>query len=175
MYISKEPYGPANLVYSSASLLGTSFTIPAGYLVSDTKYRWQMTSIANGVESPSASSLLYFQAPTPVGYALNLSSSPSAGGVTSGGGSITSGSSVTVLATANPGYSFVNWTESGVAVSNTADYTLRVNTNRNLVANFAAAQAHSINIVNAASGKPNPVAPGQRAPIRAFAKSFLSR
>ena len=34
-----------------------------------------------------------------------------------GGGTVNSGSSVTVVATANAGYAFVNWTENGTPVS----------------------------------------------------------
>jgi hypothetical protein len=45
------------------------------------------------------------------------------GGTTSGGGTVNSGASVTVVATANAGYSFVNWTEGGTAVSTSASYT----------------------------------------------------
>jgi len=69
-------------------------------------------------------------------YALALSSSPAAGGTTGGAGSFTAGTSVTVTATPNAGYSFVNWTDNGVAVSTTASYTFLINTNRTLVANF---------------------------------------
>lgn len=36
-----------------------------------------------------------------------------------------------------PGYSFVNWTENGVVVSNMKAFTFNVNGNRNLVAHFA--------------------------------------
>ena len=46
-------------------------------------------------------------------YAITTSSSPAAGGATSGGGTVNCGSSVTVAASPSAGYSFVNWTESG--------------------------------------------------------------
>jgi uncharacterized repeat protein (TIGR02543 family) len=42
-----------------------------------------------------------------------------------------------VVAAANAGYTFVNWTEAGAAVSTSASYTFAANANRNLVANFA--------------------------------------
>ena len=41
------------------------------------------------------------------------SASPSAGGIVVGGGTFAAGSSQTVTATANGGYSFVNWTANG--------------------------------------------------------------
>ncbi len=41
-----------------------------------------------------------------------------------------------VTATANEGYSFVNWTENGTVVSTDASYTFTVTSDRELVANF---------------------------------------
>jgi uncharacterized repeat protein (TIGR02543 family) len=69
-------------------------------------------------------------------YTLALSSSPVAGGTTGGAGSFTAGTSVIVTATPNAGYTFVNWTDTGVVVSTSASYTFPINTNRTLVANF---------------------------------------
>ncbi len=71
-------------------------------------------------------------------YTVNTSSNPIAGGTTSGGGSYNNGTSVTVTATANNGYAFVNWTESGSQVSANASYTFSISANRSLVANFSA-------------------------------------
>lgn len=44
-------------------------------------------------------------------------------GSASGGGSYTPGTVVTVTATANTGYEFVNWTKNGIVVSSSASYT----------------------------------------------------
>jgi hypothetical protein len=60
-----------------------------------------------------------------------------AGGVT-GGGSFVTGSSVTVTATANTGYTFTNWTENGTVQSTAPSYTFTLAANRHLVANFTA-------------------------------------
>jgi hypothetical protein len=70
-------------------------------------------------------------------YTITTASAPVAGGSTSGGASYASGSSVTVAATPNAGYNFVNWTESGTQVSANASYTFNATANRTLVANFA--------------------------------------
>jgi len=70
---------------------------------------------------------------------VSLSSNPTLGGTTTGGGSFSPGTSATVTATQNTGYTFVNWTEGINIVSTDAIYTTPVNTNRNLVANFALA------------------------------------
>jgi len=70
--------------------------------------------------------------------ALNLSSSPAAGGTTTGAGAFTAGTSVTASATANANYTFVNWTDNGVIASTSPTYTFALTANRTLVANFAA-------------------------------------
>jgi len=69
-------------------------------------------------------------------FTVGLSSSPLAGGTTTGGGLFNAGASVTALAVPNMGYSFLNWTENGVSVSIVDRYTFMVNANRTLEANF---------------------------------------
>lgn len=70
-------------------------------------------------------------------YTVSVTANPTNGGTVSGGGTYNQGTSCTVHATANTGYSFVNWTENGNQVSTNANYTFTVNGNRNLLANFA--------------------------------------
>ncbi|MBW4889759.1 DUF3494 domain-containing protein [Mucilaginibacter sp. HMF5004] len=69
-------------------------------------------------------------------FAVNLSSSPAAGGTTAGAGSFATGSLITVTATPNAGYTFVNWTDAGVPVSTSTSYQFVLASNRTLVANF---------------------------------------
>ena len=71
-------------------------------------------------------------------YTINVSANPTAGGTVTGGGTFPTGSTRTVTATSNTGYTFQNWTENGTVVSTNASYTFTLNYNRNLVANFAA-------------------------------------
>ena len=77
-------------------------------------------------------------------YTISTSASPSYGGSTSGGGTYNNGASVTVTATANAGYVFVNWTEAGTPASTSASYTFNANAGRTLVANFAPQLASSL-------------------------------
>ncbi len=84
-------------------------------------------------------------------YTVNVSTNPSNGGSVSGGGTYNQGQSCTVHATANSGYTFVNWTENGTQVSTNANYTFTVTGNRNLVANFAQ-NAHTIHATAGANG-----------------------
>ena len=69
-------------------------------------------------------------------FVINISSNDNTYGTVSGGGTLYEGSSVTIVATANDGYRFVNWTEAGVEVYTDTIYTFVVNKNRTLVANF---------------------------------------
>ena len=85
-------------------------------------------------------------------YTIATSASPAAGGITSGDGIYNSGDSVTVLATANAGYGFVNWTEGGVVISTSASYTFTASASRSLVANFIVTHPTSI-VLNPAKGQ----------------------
>lgn len=69
-------------------------------------------------------------------YTISASANPSIGGSFSGAKTYNSGEVATLIATPNAGYSFVNWTENGTAVSDNPTYNFTVNINRTLVANF---------------------------------------
>ena len=69
-------------------------------------------------------------------YNINVSPNPNIGGTVTGGGNYDGGQQCTVTATANTGYTFVNWTENGEVVTTNASYTFIVEGNRTLVANF---------------------------------------
>ena len=79
-------------------------------------------------------------------YTINVSANPSNGGTVSGSGTYTYGQSCTVVATANTGFTFTNWTENGNLVSTNANFTFTVTGNRNLVANFST-NAHTITAI----------------------------
>jgi len=89
---------------------------------------------------------------------VTLSSSPAAGGTTVGAGSYSSGTSVTVTASKNPLYNFVNWTdkENGTEVSTSPSYQFTMpGNNRYLVANFSL-----IPVTHAVTLSSNPPAAG---------------
>ena len=69
-------------------------------------------------------------------YNINVTPSPSAGGTITGDGTYAQGQYCILTATPNAGYAFMNWTENGNIVSQSANYTFLVNESRNLVANF---------------------------------------
>ena len=67
---------------------------------------------------------------------ISATANPSEGGIVSGAGIYDEGAICTLSASANPGYSFLNWTENGVVVSSDSEYSFTVTESRNLVANF---------------------------------------
>jgi uncharacterized repeat protein (TIGR02543 family) len=69
-------------------------------------------------------------------FAVILSANPAAGGSTNGSGSFDADANVTVTATPNNGYAFVNWTANEEEVSTNSSYTFAITANTNLVANF---------------------------------------
>lgn len=90
-------------------------------------------------------------------FTVATSASPTAGGITGGDGTYNSGTSVTVTASPNAGYAFVNWTEGGVAVSASASYTFNIGANRALVANFASNPPPTISRFYPSSGVPGTI------------------
>ncbi len=71
-------------------------------------------------------------------YTISASSNPTEGGTVSGTGTYNDGTTATLSATANAGYTFVNWTEDDTEVSTNPEYSFTATANRTLVANFVA-------------------------------------
>ena len=69
-------------------------------------------------------------------YSIAATANPAAGGTVDGVGDYQYGTSCTLTASANEGYTFTNWTENGTEVSTNANYTFTVGGGRDLVANF---------------------------------------
>ena len=112
--------------YSNYSF--TNWTENGNVVYTGSSYQFTVTGDRNLVAN-------FIQNPTTT-YTITTSSNPTVGGTTNGGGIKTSGSSCTVVANANSGYSFSNWTENGNIVSSSSNYTFTVTANRTLVANF---------------------------------------
>ena len=81
----------------------------------------------------NAAFIAHFQA---MSFTVEATANPTEGGTITGSGTYNYGETCTVSATANEGYNFVNWTENGLQVSASPNYTFNVTANRNLVANF---------------------------------------
>ena len=81
----------------------------------------------------SATYVAHFQIES---FTITTVANPTEGGAIEGGGTFDYGQTCTVTATANEGYSFVNWTEDGNEVSTEASYSFTVEGDRTLVASF---------------------------------------
>ena len=69
-------------------------------------------------------------------FTVSTIANPAEGGILTGGGTYEFGEIVTVNATPNEGFAFVNWTENGLVVSVDPSYTFGVGGDHTLTANF---------------------------------------
>jgi hypothetical protein len=76
-----------------------------------------------------------------LGHRIDVIAEPVNAGSVTGGGVHPAGATVNVIASANPGYVFVNWTEDGTPVSTLPSYEFLSDASRALVANFIAQPA----------------------------------
>lgn len=73
-------------------------------------------------------------------YTITLSSNPVSAGTTSGGGIFNSGDTVTITASPNNGFMFLNWTEGTTVISTNISLKFAADANRSLIANFVASK-----------------------------------
>lgn len=67
---------------------------------------------------------------------VTTNANPTNGGITTGDGSYPEGANVTVTATPNDCWDFINWTDNGTVVSVNQIYSFVIENDRNLTANF---------------------------------------
>ena len=75
-----------------------------------------------------------------VNYNVTVTINPEEAGTITGAGTYAENEEVTLTATANENYKFVNWTEDGEVVSENAEYSFTITGDRNLVANFVSTE-----------------------------------
>lgn len=141
--------GATSAVYTEGQSCTVTATPNSGYDFSNwTENGTVVSSSANYTFTVNGNRTLVanFTMPQPQQYDVNVSANPSDGGSVSGGGTYTQGTSCTVSATANGGYTFNNWTENGTVVSTSTNYTFTVNGNRTLVANFTQIPTYTISV-----------------------------
>lgn len=142
-----DPNAP--YTYDATGGSGQSFSYTPNLRTNDT-YKihlwneWAMTSLT----------LLDTNPPTPpaVNFSVAASAAPVGAGSVGGTGSFPSNSTCSLVATANAGWGFKNWTENGASVSSAATYNLTVRSNRTLVANFVPAYSVSTTLSPAYGG-----------------------
>ena len=79
-----------------------------------------------------------------VNHTITVTANPAEGGTVTGGGTYLGGTTCTLTATANTGYTFINWTENGEEVSTENPYSFTVTGDRALVANFVEGEVCAI-------------------------------
>ena len=136
-----DPVNGGNVTGGGTYNYGNSCTLnatpAAGYaFVNWTKNGTQVSTNASYTftVTESAAYVAHFQLQT---FTVNVNANPAEGGTVTGGGTFNYGESCTVTATANEGYTFVNWAQGFFTVSNEASYTFTVTNNVNLTANFS--------------------------------------
>jgi hypothetical protein len=154
-------YAPRTFVIASdTNFTATAINLPDGlFFEAPTARVYGMpTAVAAGVHiisvtvTASNSPVLTKNYPILISLGLNQTphctvdtvAGPLSGGVTTGDGVYTNGTSATVTAAAGEDYRFANWTENGTIVSSTPVYTFTNVANRSLVANFVPAPGLSL-------------------------------
>lgn len=139
---SASPAGSGTVSGGGTANCGSSVTVSASAASGYVFTNWTQNGVVIGTSASytfTASAnmnLVANFAVAPCTDTIGTAASPAAGGSVTGGGSVSCGSSVTVRATANSCYSFVNWTLNGTVVSTSASYSFTANANQTLTANF---------------------------------------
>lgn len=129
--ITSTPNADGNYSYSNSN--DTIFYVLLTNLSPNTTYYF--CAYATNNEGTGYGNIIKFTTMEQNLFRIEVSCSPDEGQV-EGGGDFVEGTNCTVKATANSHYVFMNWTEGGVVVSGSANYTFPVESNRTLIANF---------------------------------------
>ena len=89
--------------------------------------------------------------PTPTQYTITATANPGTAGSVTGGGTYNEGATVTLTATPNSGYEFVNWTSGTTTVSTDATYSFTANASAEYIANFQTAAATTFAVTTTAN------------------------
>ena len=143
-------WGPFNDMGNACSQLTINNVVSCSYSINYVEYcninnaqsgQYYVLLITNYSNQPAniifknigTGSTMNFQG---VSSTITATANPIEGGTVSGSGEYEFGSTCTLTATANDGYSFKYWTENGVVVSYDAEYSFAVTFDRSFVANF---------------------------------------
>jgi len=94
--------------------------------------------------------------PTSITHTVSAIAEPAGYGTVEGAGRYTEGTEITVTATPNEGYEFVNWTEGETIVSELPAYTFTVERTLTLAANFRLINSVTLDNINPFKSFPNP-------------------
>ena len=135
-----NPLGAGNITGAGIFTLGASCTLTVtanpGYTFTNWTKNGQVVSTSASYTFTVTESAAYVANFSANSYSITATVNPSGAGNITGAGTFTYGSSVTLTATANPGYTFTNWTKNGQVVSTNATLTFTVTESSSYVANF---------------------------------------
>ena len=139
-YLSRSTYGGSLTWGSSQSSSGRWYINSNGiYVTSSNRNYYLYYNGSNFALSTSQQNNIHFyvqgECSTP-SFAITATASPEEGGTIEGAGTYAQGETCTLIATANDGYTFINWTENGEEASTEMSYSFNVTADRTLVANF---------------------------------------
>ena len=141
--VSANPVGGGTLAgagtFANGATVTVSATPNAGFVFTNFTNNGTIVSTSSSYQFVLAGNqtlLANFTAVVPGKFGIVTLSSPPAGGATTGSGSYNAGTPVTVSATPNAGYTFVNWKDNGAIVSTSSNYQFTVAGNRTLTATF---------------------------------------
>ena len=103
--------------------------------VSPGNYNGNMT-LASGTTSATVSLTGTVAQGAGTSYTITATANPTAGGTITGAGTYYENGTCTLVATANTGYTFANWTKNGTQVSTNATYSFTVTESASYVAHF---------------------------------------
>ena len=128
----------------NASIQGTSRYLRYNNANNDQRFRYYTSSSQQDIQlykyedGTAPATTTYNSNPVCVTlYTITATADPTEGGTVSGAGTYDDGTEITLTATANEGYTFVNWTKGGETVSYDANYTFTVTEDASFVANFS--------------------------------------
>ncbi len=142
------------------------FTLPAGFALTGGQtywlqvfatqnewptWTWSAATGGNGLHLAQVPAITgdyrYISTPGDVAFTLlnaatipvtiTVNALPAAGGTVTGGGTFVPGTNITVKAKPAAGRTFLNWTEAGVVVSTSTNFTFAADGNKTLSANFS--------------------------------------
>jgi Divergent InlB B-repeat domain/Secretion system C-terminal sorting domain/Putative binding domain, N-terminal len=124
------------ITITSGSSGTNSGTINVSYLANTGSARSGSITVSASGASGSPQTMTIAQQKFPLKYNISTSSNPSNAGSVTGSGAFDPGQNITLIATANEGWEFINWLEGNNIVSSLKSYTFIVSENKYLVANF---------------------------------------
>ena len=126
--------------YDEGQTVTLTATANTGYTFSKWTKNGTQVSTNSTYSFTATANAAYVAVFTQNSYAITVSANPTAGGTVTGAGTYNYGSTATLTATANNGYTFTNWTKNGTQVSTNATYSFTVTGAASYVANFTQQQ-----------------------------------